>query len=161
MIRTQLIAAGVIVLSAGVGAGQPKGPAAGFGHPLPLKGTGKVVEVTAQGAAGAWADRLIADLEHFRSDAGSQRIPAAARKILADRADAALDKAVALDKSLAQNNRNAWYRAYGETEAALAELTKAVGQQAANLPVIVADLDRVNYSSQQIGVALTRGENNA
>ena len=46
-------------------------------------------------------------------------------------------KAVVLDKVLEKGNRDAWYREYGETEASLAELAKAVAQHAANAQPIL------------------------
>jgi hypothetical protein len=174
MTRTKVLGAAAVLFAAALGASgqnpparvfgipaQPKGPAAGFGRPLPLKGLGKTPEQSPQASAKTWTDRLFADLEQLKLEVNRPRIPAAAKKALTDRVDAALGQADALEKVLGQNNRNQWYRAYGELEAALAELGKAVGQHAGNVPAVVADWDRVNYDSQQIGVAIAAGDNNA
>src|SRR5262245_7291531 len=110
---------------------QPKPPTVGWGQPIPLKGVGKAVQHTPQAAAQWWADRLIADLEQFRAEVAAAKLPPAARRALTDQAQASVGKAVALDKVLEKGNRDAWYREYGQTEASLADLGKAVAQQAA------------------------------
>ena len=135
-----------------------KGPAAGWGQPLRLKGVGKEPKQTPQASAAWWADRLIAELGQLRADAAAAKVPPPARRALAERIDAAAEKAVALDRALAKDNRPAWYREYGETEAALAELGKAAGQHAADVRPVQRSLERVEYASQQLGAVIAAGD---
>src|SRR5262245_50990793 len=106
-------------------AAQPKGPAAGWGQPLPLKGIGKAPENTPQHATGLWGDRLVADLEQLKADVAVAKLAAPARRGLVERADAVIDRVTVLEKALVQNNRNQWYRAFADVEGAIGELAKA------------------------------------
>jgi hypothetical protein len=164
MIRTRVLAITSALLAFAIGAiAQPQPPVpppVGWGQPLNLKGLGKPPEQTPQGVAAWWDDRLLADLEELKDEVRASKLAPTARKALNDQIDVVFEKAITLDKVLAQNKRDAWYRASAEVETAVAELAKAVASQAKTELEILSALDRVEYAGQQLSVGVTIGETN-
>jgi hypothetical protein len=165
MIRTRALAVTSVLLVFVIGAvARPQPPSqpppVGAGQPLNLKGLGKPPEQTPQGVAAWWDDRLLADLEELKEEVRASKLAAPARKALNDQIDATFERAIAFDKVLAQNKREAWYRASGELETAVAELTKAIATHAKTELEILSALDRVEYAGQQLSVGVTLGETN-
>jgi hypothetical protein len=150
----------VVGVSVPVLAQPPKLAPGGFGRPsLQLKGLGRPAEQSPQQQAVEWDDHLLADLEQLRAELGRAKLPPASRRLIDDRLNAVTARAETLDRALNQNNRNAWYRAYDELEAAVQELNKAVTPNVGRNPAVEAALSRVSYSLQQLGATLVVGDN--